>query len=186
MPTGPCQVGPDEPDARLALARMPLDLGHDAAGFVPTLRPKREAGVIPAHFVWWSSDGALEQVGDPLLQNPIGRQSDRVARTLGFEERVHLGVGEGGVAPEAEAPYGAPVAGNHRLKNSAPVGGAVHVARPQGAALARQGSAAGSATLSQSGPPWLAGAAEPAIAWSPTTQRIAGSWHNRSASFTSS
>ena len=35
-------------------------------------------------------------------------------------------------------------------------------------------------------PIWLAEAAEPAIAWSPTTQRIAGSRHSLSASFTSS
>jgi hypothetical protein len=35
-------------------------------------------------------------------------------------------------------------------------------------------------------PIWLAEAAEPAIAWWPTTQRIAGSRHSRSASFTSS
>jgi hypothetical protein len=33
-------------------------------------------------------------------------------------------------------------------------------------------------------PIWLAEAAEPAIAWSPTTQRIAGSRHSLSASFT--
>ena len=33
---------------------------------------------------------------------------------------------------------------------------------------------------------WLAEAAELAIAWWPTTQRIAGSRHSRSASFTSS
>ena len=35
-------------------------------------------------------------------------------------------------------------------------------------------------------PVWLAEAAEPVIARSPTTQRIAGSRHSRSASFTSS
>jgi hypothetical protein len=35
-------------------------------------------------------------------------------------------------------------------------------------------------------PNWLAEAAKPAIARSPTTQRIAGSQHSRSASFTSS
>jgi len=35
-------------------------------------------------------------------------------------------------------------------------------------------------------PIWLDEAAEPAIAWSPTTQRIAGSRYSLSASFTSS
>jgi hypothetical protein len=35
-------------------------------------------------------------------------------------------------------------------------------------------------------PIWLAGATEPEIARSPTTRRIAGSWHSLSPSFTSS
>ena len=65
----------------------------------------------------------------------IGRQPDRVADALGFEELVHLGIGEGRVAPEIEALHDAPVAGNHRLQHRAPAIGAVHVARPQGAPL---------------------------------------------------
>src|SRR6516162_8072830 len=139
------------------------------------------------------------------------------------------------------------LAGDHRLQHRVPVGGAVHVARPQGAALnipelveheqrmitsAAKVAVVGAAFLLAVGrafarihvehddprrspllhlvdpcpgrsasaarfsgrlshcvskrPIWLAEAAEPVIARSPTTQRIAGSRHSRSASFTSS
>ena len=42
----PRQVGDDKADARVQLAWMPLDLGHDAARLVPALRPIGEAGVV--------------------------------------------------------------------------------------------------------------------------------------------
>ena len=94
-----------------------------------------EAGVVPADLMRRSSDRTFQQIGDPVLQDVIGGQPDRVADTLGFEEFVHLGIGEGRIAPEIETLHDAPVAGDHRLQHRAPVGGAVHVARPQGAAL---------------------------------------------------
>jgi hypothetical protein len=34
---------------------------------------------------------ALEQLSNPVLQDAIGRQPDRVVHTLTFEELVHLG-----------------------------------------------------------------------------------------------
>jgi hypothetical protein len=76
-----------------------------------------------------STDRALEQVSDPVLQNAVGREPDRVADALGFEELVHLGIGESRVAAKIE-PLHASVAGDHRLQNRAPAVGAVHVARP--------------------------------------------------------
>ena len=42
-------------------------------------------------------------MGDPLLQDVIGRQPDRVFDPLGFEELVHIWVGEGGIAAEVDA-----------------------------------------------------------------------------------
>src|SRR5271165_3768200 len=47
----PCQVGDNKADARVQLARMPLDLGHDAAQLVPALRLIGEADVVPAYFL---------------------------------------------------------------------------------------------------------------------------------------
>src|SRR5205823_2695554 len=82
----PRQIGDDEADARVQLARMPLDLGHDAARLVPTLRLIAEAGVEAAHLVWRSPDRALKQVSDFVLQDAIGRQPDRITYALGFEE----------------------------------------------------------------------------------------------------
>lgn len=122
------QVAHDKADARVQLAGMPFDLGHDVARLVPALRQIGEAGVVPSYLVRRSPNGALEQVSDPLLQHPVGRQSDRVADALGFEVLVHLGAAERRVAPEIETLHGAPVAGNHRLQHRAPAIGAVHVA----------------------------------------------------------
>jgi hypothetical protein len=37
-------------------------------------------------------------MGDPLLQDAVRRQPDRVFYPLGFEELVNFGTGEGGVS----------------------------------------------------------------------------------------
>src|SRR5690349_6134627 len=66
------QIANDEADAWVQLARMPLDLGHDMARFVPALRPVGEAGVVAPHLVRWLPNRPLEQVPDPVLQHPVG------------------------------------------------------------------------------------------------------------------
>jgi predicted ATPase len=70
--------------------------------------------------VRWSPDGAFEQVSNPVLQNAINRQADRIPRAFGFEVLVYLGIGEGCVAPEIQTLYDAPVTSNHRLQHRAP------------------------------------------------------------------
>ena len=92
------QVGDNEADTRVKLTRMPLDLGYDTAGLLPALRLIAEAGVVAAHLVRRSPDWALEQVSDLVLQDPIGRQPDRITHALGFEELVDLRVGEDRIA----------------------------------------------------------------------------------------
>ena len=57
-----CQVGDDEADARVQLARMPLDIGHNPSRLVPALRLIAEAGVVAAHLVRRAADRALEQI----------------------------------------------------------------------------------------------------------------------------
>src|ERR1700730_14773484 len=59
-----------------------------------------EAGVVASHLVRRSPGRALQQVSDLVLQDPVGRQPDRVPHPLGFEELVDLRVGEGRVAAE--------------------------------------------------------------------------------------
>src|SRR6266851_4969237 len=96
----PRQVGDDEADARIKLARVPLDLRHNPPRLLPTLRLIAEAGIIAAHLIRRSPDRALEQVSDFVLQDAVGRQPDHVTYAFGFKELVNLGVGEGGVAAE--------------------------------------------------------------------------------------
>ena len=65
-------------DARIWLARMSFDLGHDTARPLPALHLIAEAGEGAAHLVRRPPDRALQQVSDPVLQDAIGRQLDRV------------------------------------------------------------------------------------------------------------
>src|SRR6516164_5582106 len=109
---------------------MPLDLRYDTARLFPALRLIAEAGVVAAHLVRRSPDWTLEQVSDLVLQDPIGRQPDRITHALGFEELVDLRVGEGRIATKIAALHRAPVPGDYRLQHRAPTVGAVHVARP--------------------------------------------------------
>src|SRR4051794_40441513 len=102
---GPRQVGDDKSDARVQLVRMPFHLGHDVARPVPALRLIAEAGVVTPYLVRGSSDWSLQQISDPVLQDLIGRQADRVAGTLGLEQLVYLGIGEGSIAPEIQMLY---------------------------------------------------------------------------------
>src|SRR5207248_7203186 len=81
-----------------------------------------------AYFLRRSPDRTLEQVSDLALQDGVGRQPDRIAVALGFEELVDLRVGEGCVAAEIAPLHRAPVADDHRLQHVPPAGGAVHVA----------------------------------------------------------
>jgi hypothetical protein len=67
---------------------------------VPALRLIAEAGVIKSYLVRWSSDRSPQQISDLILQDLVSRQLYRVACTLGFEEIVDLGIGEGCVTPE--------------------------------------------------------------------------------------
>src|ERR1051325_8868017 len=55
----PRQVGDDEADAGVQLARMPFDLRHNMARLVPALRLIAKAGVITRDLVRWSPDRPL-------------------------------------------------------------------------------------------------------------------------------
>jgi D-threo-aldose 1-dehydrogenase len=82
----PRQVGDDETDARIKLAGVPLDLGHDAPRFLPALRLIGEAGVIPAHLKRRSTHRALStKVGRLLRPNPTGIHPDGRHHPLPFD-----------------------------------------------------------------------------------------------------
>jgi len=97
------QVGDDEADTRIKLARMPLDFGDHPARLAPASRLIGEIGMEPAHFVRRSPDRTLEQVADPVLQDLVGRQPDRVFDPLRLQELVDFWHGEGCVRPEIDA-----------------------------------------------------------------------------------
>src|SRR5260221_7609895 len=61
------QVGDDEADARIKLARMPLDFGDHPARLGPASSLIGEIGIEPKHLVRRSPNRALEQVADPIL-----------------------------------------------------------------------------------------------------------------------
>ena len=75
------QVGDDEADARNKLARMPLDFGDNPAWLGPAFGLIGKIGVEPPHMVRGSPDGALEQAADPVLQDAVGGDADRVFLT---------------------------------------------------------------------------------------------------------
>ena len=109
------EVGHDKPDPGIEFARMPLDLGDDAAGFGPTGRLIAKVRVVPPHLLRRPADRAFQKVGDIALQDCVRRQPDRIAKALGFKEPVNARQGERRIAPE-EAPQPlAAIAGDDRL-----------------------------------------------------------------------
>src|SRR5262245_63887642 len=58
--------------------------------------------MTPAHMVRGSSDRTLEQIADPVLEDPVGRQADRIFDPLGFQELVDLRHGERCVSAEID------------------------------------------------------------------------------------
>src|SRR4051794_2530584 len=76
--SGPRQIGDNESNTRIQLARIPFDLGHNMARLVPALRLIAEAGVVAPYLVGRPPDRAFEQMSDLVLQDRVGRQADRV------------------------------------------------------------------------------------------------------------
>jgi len=99
---------------------MPLDFGDHPARLRPASGLIAEIGMEPAHLVRRSPDRALEQIADPVLQDPVRRQPDRILDPLRFEKLVDLGIGKAGVSPEIDAQDLALVARHDGLEHSAP------------------------------------------------------------------
>src|SRR5712692_2775948 len=116
------------PTRGLKFSRGPLDLGDHPAWRRPASGLIAEIGMEPAHLVRRSPDRALEQIADPVLQDPVRRQPDRILDPLRFEKLVDLGIGKAGVSPEIDAQDLALVARHDGLEHSAPSVGAVNIA----------------------------------------------------------
>src|SRR5262245_50024392 len=77
-----CHVGDDEADTRIKLSGMPFDLRNHPARLGPASGLIAEVRMKPAHLVWRSPNRTLEQITDPVLEDLVGRQPDRPARSL--------------------------------------------------------------------------------------------------------
>src|SRR6516165_4883525 len=128
-PDGSCWH--DENDPGIKLTRMPLDLGNHPARLALAGRLVGEVRVVSADFVWGPSDRSFEQVADPVLQDLVGAQPDRVFYVLSLQVLVDTRHGEGGIGPEIDAPDPAAIAQDDRLEHVLPAIGAVHVAGTQ-------------------------------------------------------
>ena len=74
-------------------------------------------------------------MADPLLQNAVRRQSDRIFDPLGFEEVVNVWIGEARVSPKINARELAAITRHDRLQHIFPAIGAVDIAGAQGASF---------------------------------------------------
>ena len=82
---------------------MPLDLGDHPARLDPASCLIGEVGEVSPNVVRRPSDRAFEQVGDPVLQNLVGGQPDRILDPLGFQVLVDFGHREGRIGAEIDA-----------------------------------------------------------------------------------
>ena len=71
------------------------------------------------------------KIADPVLEDPVGWQADRIFDPLGFQELVDLRHGERCVSAEIDTRELALVACNDRLEHAVPAVGAVHAAGTQ-------------------------------------------------------
>src|SRR5439155_17875580 len=93
-------VGDDETDARIKLARMPLDLGHHTTRFLPALSLIAEARMEAPHLVRRAPNRSIEQIADLLLQDPVCGQPNRILDLLAFQKLIQLRHGERSVTAE--------------------------------------------------------------------------------------
>jgi hypothetical protein len=91
-----------------------------------------EAGIEAAHLMRRPSNRAPEQISDLVLQDPVGRQPDRIAH-LGSKELVDLGLAKA-ASPRKQRRFAMPrVADDYGLQDRAPAVGTMDVTRPQSA-----------------------------------------------------
>ena len=86
----PPEICHDEPHAGEELTPVPLDLGDDASGLRPTLRPVAEARVEDLGLEGRSPYGTGEHVVDRLLQFLVGGQANGVRVVFSLQELIDL------------------------------------------------------------------------------------------------
>jgi hypothetical protein len=96
------------------------------------------------------------------MQRIIGRQTDGILETLGFQILIEFRVGKGGIGPKVAPQVLAAIACHHRFQHRPPILGAMHVALAQQGLLhiaklieAKQRVVAGAAEMSVVGSAFL-------------------------------
>ena len=84
------QLGDHETDAGIRFAGMPFRLGDHPTGLVPALGPIAEARVGAPDLLRRSPDRPLQQMGDAVLEHPVGWKAEDVLEIRGLHERVDL------------------------------------------------------------------------------------------------
>jgi hypothetical protein len=97
------RVGDDEADARKEFAEMPLNLGNDSTWLRPTCRLIPKGRIDAPHRMRRAPDGSFEQRRDPILQDLIGWQPDRIINPLRFKVLVNARRREGGITTKRNA-----------------------------------------------------------------------------------
>ena len=114
---------------------MPFNLGDDPARLRPASGLIGETCLGRPHFVRRPLNGARQKVADPLLQNAVRRQSDRIFDPRGFEEVVNGWIGEASVSPKINARDLATITRHDGLQHIFPAVGAMDIAGAQGASF---------------------------------------------------
>ena len=114
---------------------MPFHFGDHPTRLRPASGLIAKIGMEPAYLVRRSSDRAREQIGDPVLQDLVRWQPDRIPDPLRFKKFVNLGIGKGGVSPKIDARDFVLVARYDGLQHRVPAIGAVNVAGAKGTAF---------------------------------------------------
>jgi hypothetical protein len=124
---GAALVRHDEADARIEFSVMPLDLRNHLAQLGPASHLIGKIGVELSELVRRPRDRALEQIANPVLDDLVVWNADRMLDALGFQILVNTRHGEGRIGPEIDARDLA--THDDQLERTVPAIGAVHVAR---------------------------------------------------------
>ena len=127
-------VGDNESHTGEQFAAMSFNLGHHSTRPVPGRRLIGETGEGDDGFLRRSPDGTLQQVGNRILQNVVGRQPDGVLISLLFEIFVKLRFRESRISTKESLPCRG-VSSRDGFQDLPPVGRTVHLAYPQQSAF---------------------------------------------------
>ena len=82
-----------------------------------------------------TTNGTRQQMGDAVLENLVGFETDDLFVILGFQKFIQIRQSKGGISSEVASQDSFPITLNDRFQYITPSVGTVDIARAQGAAL---------------------------------------------------